>query len=144
MRTIHVYDQGSGEYLRTIQANDPERDKDGNIVFGKLAQGMTEVPLPAVPVGQQAYFADGAWTLKKIPVQEPSPEPTAEEQEKEALRFELLEKEQSLKDSDYKIIKCVELGLDIDKEYPGIRVQRQSERDRINAIRGLLGEDADA
>lgn len=68
-----------------------------------------------------------------------TPEPTAEELEMEALRQELDERERYLSETDYKIIKCVEQGLDLEAEYPGLKALRQSARDRINEIRDTLG-----
>jgi hypothetical protein len=34
----------------------------------------TDIEPPAVPAGQQAIFADGAWQLQDIPEPEPEPE----------------------------------------------------------------------
>lgn len=42
--------------------------------------------------------------------------------------------ENYLSDTDYAVIKCHELGLDVNSEYPGLLENRQQARDRINQI----------
>lgn len=59
---------------------------------------------------------------------------TAEEVAKSkaiSLRSQL---ENYLSDTDYAVIKCKELGLDIETEYPNLLENRQQVRDRINQI----------
>lgn len=59
---------------------------------------------------------------------------TAEELAKKeaiSLRSKL---ENYLSDTDYAVIKCKELGLDIETEYPNLLQNRQQARDRINQI----------
>ena len=59
---------------------------------------------------------------------------TAEElakQEAVNLRSQL---ESYLSDTDYAVIKCHELGLDVNSEYPSLLENRQQARDRINQI----------
>lgn len=59
---------------------------------------------------------------------------TAEELAKRkaiSLRSQL---ESYLSDTDYAIIKCHELGLDVNSEYPSLLEKRQQARDRINQI----------
>lgn len=59
---------------------------------------------------------------------------TAEELAKKesiSLRSQL---ENYLSETDYAVIKCKELGLDIDTEYPNLLQKRQQARDRINQI----------
>lgn len=45
--------------------------------------------------------------------------------------------QKSLDESDYKVIKCMEGGLDIEAEYPGLIAQRNEWRDQVNVMRSL-------
>lgn len=57
-----------------------------------------------------------------------------EEQKKE----EIKRLKQYLFDTDYAVIKCSEQGLDIDTEYPNLKNERQSARNRINELEASL------
>lgn len=79
MRTIHIFNEDTGRYLRTISASDPVTDKDGNIVFGKLSSNMTETPLPTLEANQYARWNGSAWEAVDIPQPDPVTVPTEEE-----------------------------------------------------------------
>lgn len=79
MRTIHIFSESTGRYLRTIEASDPVTDKDGNIVFGRLAPNMTETPLPELESGQYARWTGAGWEAVDIPQPETATAPTEEE-----------------------------------------------------------------
>lgn len=59
---------------------------------------------------------------------------TAEETAKRKATFLRSQLENYLSDTDYAVIKCKELGLDIETEYPNLLQNRQQARDRINQI----------
>ena len=63
----------------------------------------------------------------------PVPEPTEEELAIQAKQEEITEAKQYLNETDYAVIKCMENGLDLETEYPGLKAQRQAKRDLINA-----------
>ena len=79
MRTIYIFDLTTGRYLRSIQANDPIRDDDGTIVYGKLAADMTEVTPPECPEGHHLRWTGSAWETVADPVPETPHIPTEEE-----------------------------------------------------------------
>ena len=79
MRTIHIFDEKTGRYLRTIEASDPVLDKDGNVIFGRLAPNMTETPLPELTDSQYARWNGSAWEAVDIPQPEAVTVPTEEE-----------------------------------------------------------------
>lgn len=57
--------------------------------------------------------------------------PKAQEEQNKA---EIERLKQYLFDTDYAVIKCSEQGLDIDTEYPNLKNERQSARNRINEL----------
>lgn len=61
--------------------------------------------------------------------------PKAQEEQNKA---EIERLKQYLKDTDYAVIKCSEQGLDIDTEYPNLKNERQSARNRINELEASL------
>lgn len=60
------------------------------------------------------------------------PKLTPERSRKKELQNLISEEKYSLIESDYKIIKSIELGVDPDSIYPGIKAERQRSRDLIN------------
>lgn len=72
--------------------------------------------------------------------QNPKPELTPEEKENNERQDEINEAKQYLSETDYAVIKCMELGLDLDTEYPGLREKRQAKRDLINENERKLKE----
>lgn len=62
----------------------------------------------------------------------PEPELTPEEKESNERQNEISEAKRYLYETDYAVIKCMEQGLDLDTEYPGLRAERQAKRDLIN------------
>ena len=75
-----------------------------------------------------------AQTARNNPPQpeEEEPELTPDEQQRNALEEQIWEKKDYLQSTDYAVIKCLERGLDIETEYPGLKTQRQAARDAIN------------
>lgn len=67
MRTIYIFELSTGRYLRSIQASDPIKDANGNIVYGKLASDMTEVSPPVCPEGYWLRWTGTAWELVENP-----------------------------------------------------------------------------
>ena len=65
MRTIYIFDLTTGRYLRSIQARDPSKDADGNIVYGTLAKDMTEVSPPECPEGYWLCWTGTEWEQVK-------------------------------------------------------------------------------
>ncbi len=68
----------------------------------------------------------------------PKPEPeepvlSEEEKQKQELEEAIMEAKDYLRDTDYAVIKCTELGLDLETEYPGLKAKRQAARDKVNA-----------
>lgn len=61
--------------------------------------------------------------------------PKAQEEQNKA---EIERLKQYLFDTDYAVIKCSEQGLDIDMEYPNLKNERQSARNRINELEASL------
>ena len=57
------------------------------------------------------------------------------EQEKQKMQSELHKLEDYLESTDYMVVKCMERGLDMQREYPIDFQKRQDARDRINEIR---------
>jgi len=43
--------------------------------------------------------------------------------------------QENLDATDYKIVKCAELGLDVETTYPGLKAQRAAWRELVNAAR---------
>ena len=70
MRTIYIFDIHTGRYLRTITANDPIRDKNDTIVYGKLSADMTETAPPECPAGHHLRWNGTAWETIADPVSE--------------------------------------------------------------------------
>ena len=62
----------------------------------------------------------------------PAPEPTEEEQAIQAELDAIALAKQYLDETDYAVIKCLERGLDLETEYPGLKAERQAKRDLIN------------
>lgn len=50
----------------------------------------------------------------------------------EELESTIAEAKAYLSETDYAVIKCGELGLDLETEYPGLKAERQAKRDLIN------------
>lgn len=66
------------------------------------------------------YYEVCSWSEKDLKVQ--------------MLQSELSELEGYLSSTDYMVIKCLEIGLIMQSEYPDDFTKRQQARDRINAI----------
>ena len=54
--------------------------------------------------------------------------------EREEMLSQIAKAKAFLRETDYRIIKCAEQGLDLETEYPGLKAQRQEKRDLINQI----------
>ena len=67
---------------------------------------------------------EGAVTVK--------PEKPQDVIQKEELEASIAEAKAYLAETDYAVIKCGELGLDLETEYPGLKAERQAKRDLIN------------
>ena len=68
----------------------------------------------------------------------PKPEETdpvlsEQEQQRQELEEAIWEAKDYLNETDYAIIKCMELGLDLETEYPGLKAKRQAARDTVNS-----------
>lgn len=79
MRTIYIFELSTGRYLRSIQASDPIKDANGNIVYGKLASDMTEVTPPECPEGHHLRWTGSAWETVADPIPENPHIPTEAE-----------------------------------------------------------------
>ena len=100
----------------SIIKNDTEHGSDA------IAYADTLIPL--------AKTLQDAKEAREIP---PAPEPTEEELAIQAKQEEITEAKQYLNETDYAVIKCMEQGLDLETEYPGLKAERQAKRDLINA-----------
>ncbi len=100
--------------------------------------GWVTAEPPQEKEGYRIVWDGSAWGYNEIATPSQA-EPTEEELLGRTLRAELDEKERYLSDTDYIVIKCMEQGLDMETEYPGVKAKRQEARDRINGIRSKLG-----
>lgn len=73
--------------------------------------------------------------IEPIPEPEPEPKPLTAE---ELIQQELAELHAYLNDTDYGVIKCMELGLIYANEYPTEHEQRTTARARINELEALI------
>lgn len=96
------------------------------------------------PNGQEAIayanslipLAKSLFDIQYARMNPPKPEPPAPTEEELALQAkekEIAEAKAYLNDTDYAVIKCMELGIDLDAEYPGLKSLRQQARDKVNA-----------
>lgn len=100
--------------------------------FPVPANGTTIEP-PEKKAGYSIVWDGTGWSYKQ---DEPKAEPASVTQPAEdASQQEIDELQAYLDETDYKVIKCMELGLDLDAEYPGVRTSRQNARVRIRALR---------
>lgn len=105
-----------------------------NVDLNDINSGYNVVPKSVDPYN--AYEIDDVKTYcennsDKVLTQHPK---TQEEQSKS----EIEQLKQYLKDTDYAVIKCNEQGLDIDVEYPNLKNERQTARNRINELESNL------
>ena len=85
-----------------------------------------------IETAQSLY--DKQYARRNPPKTDPEePELTPEEKQKQELEKKIWESKDYLNETDYAVIKCMELGLDLDTEYPGLKAKRQEARDAINA-----------
>ncbi len=96
--------------------------------------GWTEVAPPEAKDGCEVVWNGSGWGYVETP--EPVAGSTPEQTEQDAKEAELDAQHAYLDDTDYMVIKCLERGLDIDTEYPGVREKRQKARERINELSG--------
>ena len=87
----------------------------------------------AVAIVEKAGELWQAQNTRLNPPPEPEPEPTEEELALEAKQQEIAEAKAYLNETDYAVIKCMELGLNLETEYPGLSAKRQEARDKVNA-----------
>lgn len=73
-----------------------------------------------------------------MPILVDPPQPTEEEIAIEANKKEIEDAKDYLNRTDYAVIKCLEKGLDLDTEYPGLRDLRQQARDKVNAAEAQI------
>lgn len=133
MRTVYVFDKRTGNFLWSQTIPDRIYDHAGNCTWDGLNDDMTETAPPQEMAGYSIVWDGTGWSYKQ---DEPKVEPASVTQPAEdATQREIDELQAYLDETDYKVIKCLELGLDIDKEYPGVRTSRQNARVRIRALR---------
>lgn len=72
---------------------------------------------------------NGVWTIQA---------PDESEERSHRLRTEKAELEAYLQSTDWMVVKCMELGLAMNREYPEEYVERQNARIRINEIEAEL------
>ena len=53
---------------------------------------------------------------------------------REQMLSQIAEAKSFLRETDYRVIKCAEQGLNLEEEYPGLKAERQSKRDLINQV----------
>lgn len=103
---------------------------DGTIM---IPSGWTSTAPPQEMAGYDIVWDGTGWSYKQ---EEQKAEPASVTQPAEdASQQEIEELQSYLDETDYKVIKCMELGLDLDAEYPGVRTSRQNARIRIRALR---------
>ena len=95
--------------------------------------GGTQYWLP-----EDDYTSDGHYMSEPGPLPEGAsltrPSKPQEVIDKEQMLSQIAEAKSFLRETDYRIIKCAEQGLDLETEYPGLKAQRQAKRDLINQI----------
>ncbi len=102
---------------------------NGSVITEKTEHGADAIAYAdtLIPLAQTLQDA------KESRENPPAPEPTEEELAIQAKQEEIAEAKQYLNETDYAVIKCMENGLDLETEYPGLKAQRQAKRDLINA-----------
>jgi hypothetical protein len=138
MKTVYNYDN-SGIFLYESEAFlDPlETKKQNKDVFLIPANSTTVKPIKEKD-GFNVVFnkAAGKWGYEKITIPESETDKPYEPSEKEKLQQRIYELQCYLYDTDYVIIKSIELGEPVDDE---LKQKRQDARDNINRLREELG-----
>lgn len=98
---------------------------DGSIIFDIENGQCGTVPGDEFWEGIQERIRNGEEVLPAPEEVITSPEPNPVEEAKAYLSS-----------TDYMVIKCAELGVDMETEYPGVIAERQSCRNVINELEG--------
>lgn len=117
-----------------VTAIDPvATEQAGEKRFFPVPVNGTTIQPPEEREGHDIVWDGTGWSYRQ---NEQKTEPASITQPTEDASMQEMEELQTyLDETDYKVIKCLELGLDIDKEYPGVRTSRQNARVRIRALR---------
>lgn len=98
----------------------------------------TTIIEPSFEEGCRAKWDGAEWRNELIPI--PEPEPVPEPTQKEIYEREIDELKSFLKSTDYCVVKCYEMGLDVATEYPEKHAARIAARERINELEELIKE----
>lgn len=117
-----------------IQSMDICKDTGLRMLNGSVIKNDTEHGDDAIAYADTLIpKAQALQDAKEARENPPAPEPTEEELAIQAKQEEITEAKQYLNETDYAVIKCMENGLDLETEYPGLKAQRQAKRDLINS-----------
>lgn len=124
--------------MRTLYRFDDEGYYNGSIVNDNhrvIYPNTTEIE-PVFEDGCRARWNGSEWVLELIPIPEPEPEP--EPTQRELYEKEIDELKSFLKSTDYCVVKCYEMGLDVATEYPEEHATRIAARERINELEKII------
>ena len=117
-----------------IQKLDICKDTGLKMLNGSVITEKTEHGADAIAYADTLIpLAQALQDAKEARENPPAPEPTEEELAIQAKQEEIAEAKQYLNETDYAVIKCMENGLDLETEYPGLKAKRQAARDTVNS-----------
>ena len=90
-----------------------------------------------IPMPEGYEWNDGETDIVK---KEPEIPEMPEQTEADKIETEIAGLKNYLTETDYTVIKCVELGLSVNEEYPEIVVKRSETRAKINELESKLAE----
>ena len=134
----YIIDGGTAipEYIQSLDycLETKLRMLNGERIEVETEHGAEAIAFANSLINSAQNLYDKQYERRNPPQPEPEePELSPEEKQKQELEEQIWEKKDYLNDTDYAVIKCIELGIDLDTEYPGLKAKRQEARDAINA-----------
>ena len=134
----YIVDGGTAipEYIQSLDycLETKLRMLNGERIEVETEHGAEAIAYANALINSAQTLYDKQYERRNPPQPEPEePELSPEEKQKQELEEQIWEKKDYLNDTDYAVIKCIELGIDLDTEYPGLKAKRQEARDAINA-----------